>query len=95
MKKVIIFIIVLIGIIYFYINNNQTIIKKDYYPSIENTKVLINNYYIYGTSFNIEGALNKQLNKNIIKNISLVLNNKQGDINIPIIYDITDRKSVV
>lgn len=90
MLKKLILIIVLIGLGYLYINNRTVIIKKEYYPVTEKTSVSIENYNIYGRSLNIEGTLKKQLNKNIIKNISLVLNKEKGDTNVKITYNILD-----
>jgi N-acetylmuramoyl-L-alanine amidase len=91
MKKfLIIIILILIAIGFFKYKN--IIIKKIYYPKTEVTNALINNYNIYGRSFNIEGVLNKEINKNIVKDISLVLHTKEKNIYFITKYEIKDNK---
>jgi len=77
MKKIIflIFIILLSIFSYLYYNYENLEYYEEILKEVDNEQFNINNYSIFGTSLNIEGCINKNLN-----NASLVLKNKEKEI---------------
>lgn len=73
-------------------DNNREVqkLEKNYYPTVENETASINKYYIYGRSFNIEGVLNEQFNKEEVEKVFLVLKTDKAILPIETVYDINN-----
>jgi len=67
-------------------------LKKEniYYPLVQEKLATIDKYYIYGQVFNLEGSLDKKIDKDKVKDISLILISKHLEIYINTIYKITE-----
>ena len=90
MKKVFIFIVILIiGIFafFFYKKDIEEERLTDLLDEIEE-EFLINNYYVFGVHFNIEGCIEKK-----VDNMELVLKNKEKEIPLSTSTDYKDSKT--
>ncbi len=65
-------------------------INNIYYPSVQEKLATINNYYIYGHFFNIEGLLDKKVDKTQIKDVTIILHSEYLDIYWDAIYQINE-----
>lgn len=90
MKKFLIFILIIIVVIfgYKYFMNKQnylnTLLKE-----VEKEEFDIENYFIFGTHFSIEGCIDKTIDNKL----KLVLKNKDEEIEIDSIFNIEDNKT--
>ena len=88
MKKLkLIFIFILLIIIFaitFYFYKNKEM--NDFLNNIEEEKINVNKYYVYGNHLNIEGSLNKEFSN--VKNIKLLLKSNLEEIEYDINYNI-------
>lgn len=89
MKKIIIIVLFIImgsSIYYIYENYSKEEIKNVIPIS---GSAYVNNYYIYGTSFNLNGYLENPIN---IKDIKLILYNNEIETEIPFNYDLVENQ---
>lgn len=88
MKKLKIMILFILLIIifattfYFYKNKEM----ENFLDNIEEEKINVDKYYIYGNNLNIKGSLNKKFNN--IKNVKLILKSNLEEIEYDIKYEI-------
>lgn len=84
-KVIIIFIfLIILFCSLFYIYNNKKL--NLFLKNIEEEKISVNKYYIYGNHLNIEGSLNKDFND--IKDIKLILKSNIEEIEYKINYSL-------
>ena len=88
LKIIFILLIIIFATTFYFYKQNKI---KDFLNNIEEEKINVDKYYIYGNHLNIEGSINKQFNN--IKSVKLILKSNLEEKEYNIKYDLKNNFS--